>query len=74
MRTTIELPDELMTRAKVRAAQSGQTLKQFFVMAVEEKLSLGPKKPRLDPPVVGGTDGPPIRVLTAEEIDEVMFG
>lgn len=73
MRTTIELPDELMTRAKVRAAQSGWTLKEFFERAVEEKLAEGPKKPRLDPPVVGGTEGPPIR-LTREQIDEAMFG
>ena len=34
MRTTIELPDELMTRAKVRAAEEGITLKDLFVSAV----------------------------------------
>lgn len=73
MRTTIELPDEIMMRAKKKAAESGLTLREFFQSAVEEKLA-GPKKPRLDPPVVGSADGPPIRDLTLEQIDEAMFG
>jgi hypothetical protein len=73
MRTTIELPDELMLRAKQRAAETGQTLKEFFILAVEEKLA-GRRKVRRDPPTVGGTEGPPIGVLTAEQIDEALFG
>ena len=72
MRTTIELPDELMLRAKQRAAETGQSLKEFFTVAVEEKLA-GRKKVRREPPTVGGTEGPPI-VITREQIDEAMFG
>jgi predicted DNA binding CopG/RHH family protein len=38
MRTTIELSDELLTKAKSRAAASGISLRTFFTEAVERKL------------------------------------
>jgi|WetSurMetagenome_2_1015567.scaffolds.fasta_scaffold415311_2 hypothetical protein len=73
MRTTIELPDELMTRAKVRAAQEGVTLKELFVAAVERRVGTTappePKKHRRGPPVI---HAPGFRVPTREEIAEAM--
>jgi len=39
MRTTIELPDELLARIKSNAALSGVSLKEFFIEAVEQKLA-----------------------------------
>jgi hypothetical protein len=72
MRTTIELPDELLTQAKSRAASDGVTLREFFISAVEQKLA-PKKKHRRPPPVVGG-EGPPFFDLTREQIDEAMFG
>ncbi len=39
MKTTIELPDPLFRRAKSRAAERGQTLKDFVTEAIQEKLS-----------------------------------
>jgi hypothetical protein len=75
MRTTVELPDELLTRAKLRATSSGISLRQFFVEAVEQKLTVETKKKiRRDPPTIGSPDGPPIRAVTREEIDEALFG
>ena len=70
MRTTIELPDELLRRAKSSAALSGLSLKEFFVRAIERQLSEN-RKVRREPPTV---DGPKMSLLTPEEIDEAMFG
>jgi hypothetical protein len=75
MRTTVELPDELLTRAKIQAVSSGISLRRFFVEAVEQKLTAQVRqKVRRDPPTIGSPDGPPIRDLTREQIDEAMFG
>jgi hypothetical protein len=39
MKTTIEIPDPLFRRIKSKAAERGQTLKQFFANAIEAKLA-----------------------------------
>jgi len=39
MKTTVEIPDSLFRRAKARAAERGQTLKEFLSEAVQEKLT-----------------------------------
>jgi len=72
MRTTIELPDELLARAKSQAALQGLSLKELFIEAIEQRLTR-PKKVRRPPPTVGSARGPKIRV-TREQIDEAMFG
>lgn len=41
MKTTVELPDELLQRAKVEAAKCGITLKQILTDALEEWLRRG---------------------------------
>jgi hypothetical protein len=75
MRTTIELPDHLLTQAKSRAALSGMSLREFFIVAVEQQLTPKSGKVRQAPPAVGDRrHGPKIGVLTAEQIDEAMFG
>ena len=74
MRTTIELPDELLSRAKSRAALAGQSLREFFIQAVEQRLAAESKKTRRAPPEIGSPDAPKIRLLTPEQIDEAMFG
>lgn len=71
MRTTVELPDDLLDRARRHAAESGLTLKQFFITAIENSMA-SPVKVRREPPAI---DGPAnLRLLTSEEIDEAMFG
>ena len=74
MRTTIELPDELLGLAKSKAALEGISLKELFIAALEQKLAPEKRKQRLPPPTVGSPRGRRIGVLTPEQIDEAMFG
>jgi hypothetical protein len=74
MRTTIEMPDEVLMRAKVRAARDGISLRHFFIEAVEQRLALPSRKVRREPPVIGSKAGLPIRDLTSTQIDETAFG
>ena len=57
MKTTIELPDGVIRRARVLAANQGKTLKQFFTEALEEKLQRCAKRPathETNPPWMAG--------------------
>lgn len=38
MRTTIDMPDELLRRTKATAALAGETIKEFVTAAVRERL------------------------------------
>ena len=38
MRTTIDMPDELGRRVKIRAAQEGRSLKSLITQALEHEL------------------------------------
>lgn len=73
MRTTIELPDDLLAQAKSRAALEGISLKMFFVAALQQRLAPA-KKVRRPPPVIGTPNKTPMPDLTREQIDEAMFG
>ena len=46
MKTTIEIPDPLFRLAKSRAAERGQTLKDFVTEALQEKLATNMHKLR----------------------------
>ena len=74
MRTTVELPDQLLEHARASAAQSGLSLKEFFIAAVEARLASQPVKTRRPPPEIGRVSSPRVGVLTPEQIDEAMFG
>ena len=39
MKTTLEIPDPILRKAKVKAAQRGIPLRQFITEAVQEKLA-----------------------------------
>lgn len=39
MKTTIELPDDLFKKAKIKALENGMTLKEFFIDAISQKLN-----------------------------------
>jgi len=54
MRTTIELPAELLLEAKRKASSCNMSLKEFFILAVREKIAHRPAKARLEIPVIGG--------------------
>ena len=46
MKTTLEIPDPLFRRAKSKAAERGQTLKQLVTEALQEKLAAHADKPQ----------------------------
>ena len=51
MKTTIEIPDPLFRRAKARAAERGQPLRQLVAEALQEKLAAKTGSTPLDEPV-----------------------
>jgi hypothetical protein len=59
MRTTIAIPDELLTAAKRRARESGKTLGQIVEAALRRELaSQSPKETPPPVPVFRGGTGP----------------
>lgn len=50
MKTTIEIPDPLFRKAKSKAAERSQTLKEFVTEALQEKLASNAGKVRLGEP------------------------
>jgi hypothetical protein len=50
MKTTIEIPDRLLRKAKAKAAERGQTLKEFVGEALQENLAAKASKARLGEP------------------------
>jgi hypothetical protein len=74
MRTTIEMPDELLHRAKSTAALRGISLRQFFLVAVQHELTQEKRKVRKPAPTIGEAGDPVIKALTREQIDEAIFG
>ena len=46
MKTTIEIPDPLFRKAKSKAAERSQTLKEFVTEALQEKLAVNMNKVR----------------------------
>lgn len=51
MKTTIEIPEPLFRKAKSKAAERGQTLKEFMAVALREKLASNAHDVRLGEPV-----------------------
>ena len=41
MRTTIDIPDSVMKKAKIKAIEQGITLKEFFLNALKKELEPG---------------------------------
>jgi hypothetical protein len=74
MRTTVELPDELLIQAKTAAASQDISLRQFFMEAVLLRLSPEKAKVRRAPPAIGDAGAPPIKAISREQIDEALFG
>jgi len=70
----IELPGELLERARARAKAEGTSLNQLFILALEENLSSSKPSVRRAPPAFDSPDAQPIKVLTPEQMDEAMFG
>jgi signal transduction histidine kinase len=69
MRTTVDLPADLMRAAKARAAEHGESLKAFFTRAVAHELRVPVNRrdgARVVLPLVGSSDEPPVSVTNAD--------
>ncbi len=69
MRTTVEMPAELMQAAKVRAAERGETLKDLVTRAVAHELRIPARSARagrVSLPLIGRDASPSINVTNAD--------
>ena len=70
MRTTVELPPELMRAAKARSAESGESLKTLLIRAVaaelESHIGRRGRKGRVTLPLFGAPAGPRVRPSNAD--------
>jgi hypothetical protein len=69
MRTTIDLPSDLMHAAKVRAVQRGESLKDLFTRAIAHEVgTAGRVRPtgRVSFPLIGTDSDPKVEVTNAD--------
>ncbi len=75
MRTTVELPPDLMKQAKARAAAQGESLKTLLTRAVASELgkadNRGEHRARVRLPLFGNPKGKPVD-LTREDIARAL--
>jgi hypothetical protein len=60
MRTTLDLPDDILRRAKIEAVERGSTLRQLVVDALQREMA-GTERPRkrlTRPPIKLAADAP----------------
>jgi hypothetical protein len=72
MRTTLELPDDILRRAKIEAVQRGSTLRQLVIDALQREMA-GTERPRkrlAKPPIKLAADAP-LRRMTPEAVKRV---
>jgi len=72
MRTTIDLPPDLMQAAKVRAVQRGESLKELFTRAIAHEVgTAGRPRPagRLAFPLIGRDSDPRVEITNADIAD-----
>jgi len=79
MKTTIDIPDELLRRAKARAALDGMKLKDLITRYVEQGLSQSKgtsikplRRRRSELPVARAATGRPLPALTNAEIYRIL--
>ena len=74
MKTTINIPDDLLLRAKAAAAQRNMKLKDLIVELLEQGLNesgaVGQRRPI---PVIIQAEGLAIKPLTNTEVDEIFL-
>lgn len=75
MRTTLDLPDDLMKRAKIAAVERGMTLRDLVAEGLRQALAgkkAAPTRARLKLPAVKVPDDAPILKMSTEEIKQIM--
>lgn len=73
MRTTLDLPDDLLKRAKIVAVERGATLRELVADALRRELevSLPPRRRRLTKPPIHLNADSPLRSMSTEQIKEI---
>ena len=70
MRTTVELPPDLMKRAKAKAAASGESLKSLFTRAIATEIGSRSRHPatagRVKVPLFGNPKARRVRITNAD--------
>jgi hypothetical protein len=75
MRTTIDLPDALLRRAKAQAALSGTSLKELIARALDQGLRNSPastSRKRSKLPVARGTTGRTLPSFSSAEFHRLL--
>jgi hypothetical protein len=69
MRTTLELPDDILRRAKIEAVERGSTLRQLVIDALQREMSATerPRNRLTKPPIKLAADAP-LRRMSPEAI------
>lgn len=74
MRTTIDIPDEIYRKLKVKAAMEGETVREIALRGIQRELGLTeaptPRK-KFQIPVIHSTR-PGTLHLTNEDIDDIL--
>lgn len=71
MRTTVDLPDALIRAARVRAAESDETLKDLFTRALTNELHRRPRGASKSLPVIRSRQ-PGASSLTPEQLADAL--
>jgi hypothetical protein len=69
MRTTLDLPDDVLRKAKIEAVERGSTLRQLVIDALQREMS-GSERPRkrLERPPIKLAADAPLRKLSPEAV------
>ena len=72
MRTTVEIPDPLLRRAKLAAVEQGTTLKQLVTRGLEQVLQAGASTAHrmVKPPLTLAPDSP-LRTMSPEDLARI---
>lgn len=73
MRTTLDLPEDLMRRAKIAAVERGCTLRALFAKALERELTQPAPEPQSPPelPLLEVRDDCPVLHLEPEDLESI---
>lgn len=73
MRTTLDLPDDLLRRAKIAAVERGCTLRALFAQALERELTQPAPEPQTPPelPLLEVRDDCPVLQLKPEDLESI---
>ena len=69
MRTTLELPDDLLRQAKIAAVRRGSTLRDLMAQALRRELSASDASPRVATlPVIRLAADAPLLTMTMDDL------